>query len=152
MILFFHNFILRDSCYDCKYANLNRVSDFTLGDFWGLEEFYPDFDDDKGTSVLMLNTRKAQSLFDDIKDDCEFITITKEQVIRRQLNLQHPTKKSNQYNTFWEDYEKNGFEDILRKYADYTFVGQLKRKFLFKFLYYTGIFGLLLSLKNRKRK
>ena len=34
---FNNNLFLRESCYRCKYCGSDRVSDFTLGDFWGID-------------------------------------------------------------------------------------------------------------------
>ena len=36
---FFEHLILNACCYNCKYTNLKRVSDITLGDFWGIEQY-----------------------------------------------------------------------------------------------------------------
>lgn len=54
--------IFRDSCYRCKYANLNRVSDITIGDFWGIDPaFLREFDTDK-VSVVLVNTPRGEQL------------------------------------------------------------------------------------------
>ena len=145
----FHDYILRESCYNCKFTTISRKTDFTLGDFWGLEEFYPEFDDDKGTSVVLLNSSKAIELFESVKNDCSFISIKESELVFRQPNLKRPSPKNSQFDTFWNDYSKNGFEYCIKKYADNTFFGQLKRKYLFKILYYTGIFKFLLKFKAR---
>ncbi len=147
MVLFFHNFILRNSCYSCKYTSIDRVSDITLGDFWGLEEFYPKFNDDKGTSVVLISTEKGRNLFDRLKPECNCIEIKESEIKRRQPNLRRSSPKNPHYDEFWVDYESEGFASVIQKYADDTVLGQLKRKYLFKFLYYTGIFKLLLKFK-----
>ena len=55
--------IYRESCYSCEYANLNRVGDFTLGDFWGAEGLSLPFDVEKGCSLVLLNSDKAVEIF-----------------------------------------------------------------------------------------
>ncbi len=65
---FLSNLYLRPSCYDCKSKTLNRNSDITLADFWGIESMHPDMFDNKGASLVFVNTRKGQSLFDNISD------------------------------------------------------------------------------------
>lgn len=148
MVLFFHNFILRNSCYSCKYASTNRVSDITLGDFWGLEEFYPQFNDDKGTSVIIINSLKGKMIFDTLKSGCDFFEIKESELKKRQPNLSRSSHKNSLYEEFWKDYKQNGFVSITRKYADNTKWGRMKRQYIFKVLYYTGIFKLLLKLKK----
>ena len=54
----------RESCYQCVYANTNRVGDLTVGDFWGIAKSHPDFNSPKGVSSVFVNTEKGQKLFD----------------------------------------------------------------------------------------
>lgn len=149
MILFFHDYILRESCYQCKFSTIKRKADITLGDFWGLEEFYPKFDDDFGTSVLMLNTDRGKAFFENVNGKCNYISIKEEELTKRQPNLKRPSHKNSSYDKFWKDYQIGGFEKAIKKYADYTILGQFKRQYLFKFLYYTGVFPILLRVKNK---
>ena len=53
----------RESCYKCKYATLERLSDITLADFWGIEKYNPSYKTDKGVSMIITNTKKGCDLF-----------------------------------------------------------------------------------------
>lgn len=53
----------RESCYSCQYANTKRIGDITLGDFWGVENFFPEIDRKRGVSCILVNTRKGEELF-----------------------------------------------------------------------------------------
>ena len=150
MVLFFHNLILRESCYHCLYTKSERVSDFMLGDFWGIEDRYPDFSDDRGISVLQINSEKGSLLLQDRLPAVGCMEATAEAVKSGQPNLSHPSGRNGQTDAFWNDYREKGFDYVLKKYADKTALGVFKRKYVFKFLYYTGVFKLLLKLKNRK--
>ncbi len=57
------NLYERPSCHACKFKGLNKLADFTLGDWWGVQKMCPDQYDNKGISVLLVNTPKAQKLF-----------------------------------------------------------------------------------------
>lgn len=57
---------LRPSCYNCKYSRIPRVADITLGDFWGIWDIEPGWDDDKGITALMANSIKGKQLIDEI--------------------------------------------------------------------------------------
>lgn len=57
---------LRPSCYDCKYSRIPRVADITLGDFWGIWDIEPGWDDDKGTTALIANSIKGKQLINEI--------------------------------------------------------------------------------------
>lgn len=58
----------RRSCYHCKYNTLQRVSDITTGNFWGIESMSTVFDSYMGVSMALLNTEKGVFLFEAIQD------------------------------------------------------------------------------------
>lgn len=58
----------RPSCYDCHFKGFPQKADITLADFWGIERIDPTMDQDRGTSLVMINSDKGMSLFDSIKD------------------------------------------------------------------------------------
>ena len=58
---------LRPSCYDCPFCGLSRQGDVTMGDFWGIETYSTDWNDQKGTSVVLVNSDKGQHLFEKVK-------------------------------------------------------------------------------------
>ena len=53
---------MRPSCYACKFKSLSRPSDITIGDCWGIDNIYPDMDDDKGTSIVFAHSEKGMDL------------------------------------------------------------------------------------------
>ena len=59
---FLQNVFLRPSCYHCSFKTINRHSDITLADFWGIEKVLPRFDDDKGTSLILVNSSKGKAM------------------------------------------------------------------------------------------
>ncbi len=103
--LFLDNVILRDSCYECKYSSFNRVGDISLGDFWGIENSIQNFDDNKGVSLVLVNTQKGKDIFNKLKNDFDFVETSKENCI--QDNLVHPQSKSSNYEEFWNNYLNN---------------------------------------------
>lgn len=79
---FFIKKMFRDSCYKCVYRTQNRVTDITMGDFWGIEEVDKEFDDNRGVSIVSVNSAKGQGLVDLIKEDCIIKEYSKESVPR----------------------------------------------------------------------
>lgn len=65
--LFLGNICLRPSCHQCKFKNISRASDITLGDCWKVETHSPEMDDDKGTSVVLIHSEKGMRLYNAIK-------------------------------------------------------------------------------------
>ena len=58
--IFNKNISLRNSCLSCPYCKEDRVSDITLGDFWGIENTAPDFDDGYGVSLVITHSPKGE--------------------------------------------------------------------------------------------
>lgn len=113
--LFYKHIILRPSCSCCKFANMNRVADITLGDFWGIEKHNDSFNDNRGISLIFTNTRKGNKLFQDVKEKFEFFECNPQECM--QPTLQRPSKASVRRKEFWYDYERKSFDKLLKKYA-----------------------------------
>lgn len=70
---FQNNLTLRDSCTDCEFCGHQRQGDLTLGDFWHVEDYNPDWKDGKGTSVILINNEKGDQLLDKIKEKLKLL-------------------------------------------------------------------------------
>jgi coenzyme F420-reducing hydrogenase beta subunit len=135
-ILFSSNLALRPSCYNCKFACLNRTSDITIGDFWGIEKTLPGIDDDMGVSLVLVNTSKGKTIFDNIKENLEVWESNTQNCL--QPNLVRPTKRPEKRDIFWQEYYNNGFEHIAKKYAGYNLKSIIKKN-MKTFLKITGL-------------
>lgn len=63
MKAFLHDIILRPSCYECKAKGCSSKSDITLADFWGINTVFPELDDNKGTSLIFVNSIVGVKIF-----------------------------------------------------------------------------------------
>lgn len=69
----------RPSCHECKFSISDRITDFTIGDFWGIDKVIPEIEDENtGISLLSVNSEKAMKIFEDINNYMEFKEIDKE--------------------------------------------------------------------------
>ena len=66
MRLFQSRICQNTSCDDCHYRKLPRIADITLGDYWGISKYHPEMNDNKGTSVVLLNTEHGKALFESV--------------------------------------------------------------------------------------
>ena len=73
------DYILREACSDCHFKGYSRVSDITLGDFWGIWDVCPEMDDNKGTSLVLLHSQKGKQLFQSVSDRMEVQEVSLEQ-------------------------------------------------------------------------
>jgi len=60
---FLRDLYLRPSCHNCPARSLKSGSDITIGDYWGIGNVLPEFDDDKGVSLVMVNTEKGSKAY-----------------------------------------------------------------------------------------
>lgn len=104
----------RECCYQCKYANLSRVGDITVGDFWGIIKCYPDFFSEKGVSSVLVNTAKGEFLINQITDKAEIIFCTLEDVLIKQGNLIRPTQRKCDRDTFYVGIHNDDFLEQLK--------------------------------------
>ena len=111
--LFSSHYISRKSCFDCPYKSLHRVGDFTIADCWGITDAYPDFDDNKGVSLVLVNTDLAKSIYSDLT---ELDTIEVDIQKLMQPCLKENWSKPNDYNEFWKFYRRKSFAKVLDKY------------------------------------
>jgi hypothetical protein len=68
MKLFVGGYISRVSCANCQFKGYSRISDLTIGDFWGIWDIAPEMDDNKGTSVLLVQSKRGAELLDQISN------------------------------------------------------------------------------------
>ena len=111
--LYFRNLIIRPGCERCRYCNVSRPADLTLGDFWGIDKAMPDFFDDRGVSLVLVNTQKGSEAFAAIAQQLQCRQSTLEQAVAAQPRLQGiPVKASAHRAAFWETYYKKGMAYI----------------------------------------
>ena len=108
--VFYRHILFRESCYNCKYTTTNRNSDFTIADYWGIGKNVPEFDDNKGCSLVLIHSNKAKSIFEEIKD---YLEVRKTDIeTSMQPQLQRPIWKGWDYKFFWKRYKKNPSKTI----------------------------------------
>jgi len=124
--LFNDNYISRPSCFNCKFTNLDRPADFTLADFWGINNILPEFNDNKGVSLLLVNSSKGAEVLEACKKDIECFECDLQKSAKPNPNLYMSSQKPKDGDYFWNNYEKYGFEKALNKCYKKVFWVKLK--------------------------
>lgn len=113
---FLNGIFYRENCYKCKYSNIERVSDLTIGDFWGLSaesELYKD--KSTGISILLPCSEKGEKMIDDIKENICIEERPIEEGIKGNAQLNHPVNRKKRYKKFEQNYIKYGFTVAFKK-------------------------------------
>ena len=128
MKAFLNDVCLRPSCYACEFKTLQRQSDITLADFWGIQNMLPEMDDDKGTSLIFINSETGHALFKEIKDKM----IYREVDINQAIIYNPAAIKSANYNSKRESFLKEldllTFDKLVKKYCTDGIMVRIKRK------------------------
>lgn len=111
--LYFSGLSMRESCSQCPYTNIKRVGDITVGDQWGIPKDSP-YEDDKGLSLILINSDKGKQLFENIEKNAERTSLKE----CMQPQLKQPSKLHPDYQRFAYDYETKGFLYVAKKYGD----------------------------------
>ena len=104
----------RECCYQCAYANTNRVGDMTVGDFWGIAKSHPEFNSPKGISSIFVNTEKGQRLFEKMKALADVEEGTLQEAMIKQGNLICPSSRPECRNDFYKRIDESRFIEELR--------------------------------------
>lgn len=109
---FLKGYIYRESCYKCKYANINRLADFTMGDFWGIERYISKFPSEDGVSVMLVNSQKGNKLLKKLKSEMNISEIPIENVVRENHQLNNPMIRNNIRDEIYRQFIDGGFEAV----------------------------------------
>lgn len=122
---FLRHAFLRNSCYNCKFKTLERVSDLSLGDFWNIMDYIKDTDD-MGTSLVFCHTEKGRKAIQAINTMARIIQIPSADTIPN-----GGLYKSAFYNfdrdRLMRNIDKLGYEELEKRYFSNRPVCRIKR-------------------------
>lgn len=125
---------LRPSCYSCIYCTPERVSDITLADFWGIEDYLPDVDFNKGVSMILVNSEKGQTYLSAIGDDIDSYEFGIDIAIQNNQCLSVPTKLPPNREKLMQDYQSMSFDDFAERHII------SKKRMVYKIFYMLPLF------------
>lgn len=113
MRAFVGNLCLRPACYDCQFKGLSRASDFTLGDYWGVWNQEPEFNDGCGTSLVLVHNEKATAIWNEV---CQVLRYKQVDVVSALVDnpsaLRSSEKPSNR-EIFMDNHDHQNFEKLV---------------------------------------
>lgn len=126
---FLQDVYLRPSCYSCKFKKINRISDITVADFWGIENILPKMDDDKGTSLIVVHSEKGKQLFDKLSEKMILNEVDLNEAIKYNPSMISSVKYNEKRNSFFAELNSGKIlTDLIRKYTKISFEKQAKNK------------------------
>ncbi len=122
--IFYSHLAHRENCFSCPFAKEERYTDFTMGGF--LDQTPHQDDAAYGVSMLFVNSAKAYSIFEQIKENANCRKCELQETYKNQPCLYHPVKKEPCTEEFWEDFEQMPIKDVLCKYVSEELVQKYK--------------------------
>ena len=138
--------IYRDSCYSCKYANLNRPADFSLGDLWGAEALNLGYPIDKGCSLVLANNERANAILQSL--DINKTEIPVEFAVKYNKQLQHASERPAGRDEALEKFSTCSAKEIDAWFRRKTVSARLKGRI--KYIIPKSASRLLLKIKYKK--
>ena len=149
---FLKNLYLRPSCYNCNFKTLNRQSDITLADFWGIQNVLPEMDDDKGTSLVFVNSARGKSMFNQINDNILYKEVDINQAVAYNSAAIKSVEQNPKRDKFFEELDKISFDKLVKKYCSDSVLMRIMRKAKSVVRIALDKIGLLKILKNLLRR
>ena len=118
--------ISRPACYECNFRKWHRESDITLGDFWGIEHALPEWNDDKGVSLVMVHSEKGSKMLNSLLEQIEIKDVTKEAAIQYNKSIILSNGKPRDREKFFKTLDKEGYSAVIKKYVNDSFRDKLK--------------------------
>ena len=128
MRAFLRNLSLRNSCYQCRFKGISRDSDITLADFWGIENILPEMDDDKGTSLVIVQNEKGRRLLNSVSDSLSLRTVDPEVAIKENASAVISSNLPRQRKYFFNKLQKQPFDKLVNKCTHPSFYTRAKNK------------------------
>ncbi len=114
---FLNKYISRPSCYNCEFTGDNKHSDITIGDFWGIDKVIHGINNDTGVSLLKVNNKKGEQLFNDISNQIEFYESNYKDGYR--ANHKFPIELNLRRIALMEQIDDMDMDKLLRKYNQF---------------------------------
>lgn len=117
MEIFQHNLGLRPSCYSCPAKKGRSCSDITIADFWGITNYYPELDDDKGVSLIMAYTKRGHEIIEEL--NLELTPATYQEALAGNASIERSAMPTKYNDNFWPVFHKKGMRGCKKLIAKY---------------------------------
>lgn len=123
---FLKDLYLRPSCHACAFKSVKRHSDITLADFWGIENVAPEMFDDKGTSLVLVQSEKGKALFKNIEKKMICQGVDLDEALNYNPAAIRPAPIPKNREAFYNRFGKEPFDKIIHDLTKPTFKAKVR--------------------------
>lgn len=109
----------RNSCFSCRFKGIERCSDITLADYWGVKGIQPGAYNPQGTSLILLHSDKGRALLESCKGKLQ-ITTAADNAFTFNPAVLIPIQKPARYDEFWAGYGKTSLYELVSSCCEPT--------------------------------
>lgn len=149
--LFYQGMICRPVCSNCRFKEMDRCSDFTLWDCFSAAEINSKFDDNKGTTFVMLHSKKAEMIFEKIQDNIRACEGETERVCNSTAEMFKSISHNPAREEFFRDVNSMLPEQLFNKWTPITLKVRLN-KLLRNILAKLGLYYIVKNLAAKLKK
>lgn len=114
---FLSDVCLRPSCHACRFKGLERSADITLADFWGVERVAPEMDDDRGTSLVLVNSAAGRLAFADVDVSLVSQPVSAESAVAHNTAAVRSATINPRTTAFYGHLDSLPFDKLVQKYC-----------------------------------
>lgn len=145
--IFYSDYALRPSCYVCPYKSIYHPSDISIADYWNIDKACPNFNDNKGVSLVLINSPKGEKYFDCVRESVVAKTTRIEDSM--QTPFIEASKRPKDRSQFWKVLEEEDFSKIAISYGNYTKKERINEKMYFPKSKLKKMLGVLYGYKKK---
>ncbi|MGL4570221.1 MAG: Coenzyme F420 hydrogenase/dehydrogenase, beta subunit C-terminal domain [Clostridium sp.] len=130
---FLNNLYLRQSCYKCNSKDFKSGSDISLADYWGIEDKHPEIYDNKGTSLVLVNTSKGSNYISKIMKFAQFIESDFEYSIETNPSIIRSVSYNNKRKRFFKNINRRDINFVIEDSLKIRLFDRIKNKIKYEF-------------------
>lgn len=119
--IFLKDNALRESCYDCPFRGDRHKSDLTVADFWGIEQICQDFFDDRGTSLVIVQSGKGRRLLDACRAGFRSEQVDFRAAVKCNPAYFESPARNRKRTQFYRDFDRHGIDRLYRRFGRDSF-------------------------------
>ena len=122
----------RKCCYHCEFKQKYRLADFTLADYWGIQDIAPELDDNRGLSSCYVNSPKAADILEKINSQINLQEMDLETAVSKNMAMVTSAEEPDDRSAFLSEIRRRPFDVVVGKYILHTntrekILGSLRR-------------------------
>lgn len=128
---FLKDLYLRPSCYNCKFKTLNRASDITLADFWGIDKVLPEMYYERGVSLCWTSSKKGRDILAEVLKQTVYQKVDLQEAVRHNPSAIKSVNVHKNRVKFFKDFAES-HDDITKLIEKYYDTRSLRKRLSYK--------------------